>query len=201
MTQRTSSTLTSWVALYISVFFSPFIVPIVTAIFIVHEHASSAQEVFLSVAVISTFVTILPIFAVFLLVRLSKVSNFHLHDKDERLLPLCITCISMVLGTIVLYKLGASRKIVWVCLAFIVNSIVFSAITPFWKISFHTSVATGCIIVLVLLIDVKLLWLFLLIPPITWARIYRKRHTFLQTVAGTVLAIVITILFSIALPV
>ncbi len=201
MTQRTSSALPNWVALGISVFFSPFIVPIVTAIFIVNEHASSSQEVFLWVAVISTFVTILPILAILLLVRLSKVSNLHLHEKDERLLPLCITCISMVLGTIVLYKLEASQKIVWVCLAFIVNSIVFSVITPFWKISFHTSVTTGCIIVMVLLIDVKLLWLFLVIPPITWARVYRKRHTLLQTVAGTVLAVINTILFSIALPV
>lgn len=201
MAQRTSSALPNWVALGISVFFSPFIVPIATAIFIVHEHASSSQEVFLWVAIISTFVTILPILAILLLVRLSKVSNLHLHEKDERLLPLCITCISMVLGTIVLYKLEASQKIVWVCLAFIVNSIVFSVITPFWKISFHTSVATGCIIVLVLLIDVKLLWLFLVIPPITWARVYRKRHTLLQTVAGTVLAIINTVLFSIVLPV
>lgn len=201
MTQRTSSALPGRVALGISVFFSPFIVPIVTVFFIVNEHANTFQEVFLWVAVISTFVTVLPMLAILLLLRFSKVSNFHLHEKEERLLPLCITCISMVLGTILLYKLGASKKVVWVCLAFIVNSIVFSLITPFWKISFHTSVTTGCIIVLVLLIDVKLLWLFLVIPPITWARVYRKRHTFLQTVAGVVLAIINTILFSIALPV
>ena len=201
MTQLTSSKFPNWVALCISVFFSPFIVPIVTAVFIVHEHAGSSHELFLWVSVIATFVTILPIIAILLLVRISKVSNIHLHEKDERLLPLCIICISMVLGTIVLYKVGASWKIVWVCLAFIVNSIVFSVITPFWKISFHTSVATGCIIVLVILINVKLLWLLLVIPLITWARVYRKRHTFLQTLAGTILAIINTILFSIVLPV
>ncbi len=200
MKQKNSSAIQARIALCISVFFSPFIVPIVTAVFVVKKHASSSHEVYLWVAVIAVFVTILPILSVLLLFRLSKVSNIHLHDKDERLLPLCITCLSMVLGAIVLYNIGASWKIVWVCLAFIVNSVVFSIITPFWKISFHTSVATGCILVLVLLLNVKLVWLFLVIPIITWARIYRKRHTLLQTLAGTVVATINTMLFYIILP-
>lgn len=200
MKQKTSSTIPARVALCISVFFSPFIVPIVSAVFIVKRHASSSHEVYLWVAVIAVFVTILPILSVLLLFRFSKVSNIHLHDKDERLLPLCITCASMALGAIVLYNIGASWKIVWVCLAFIVNGVVFSIITPFWKISFHTSVATGCILVLVLLLNVKLVWLFLIIPIITWARVYRKRHTLLQTLAGTVVATINTVLFYIILP-
>ena len=187
MKQKTSSAIPARVALCISVFFSPFIVPIVTAVFIVRKHASSSQEVYLWVAVIAVFVTILPILSVLLLFRFSKVSNVHLPDKDERLLPLCIICVSMALGAIVLYNIGASWKIVWVCLAFIFPSL-------------HTSVATGCILVLVLLLNVKLVWLFLVIPIITWARIYRKRHTLLQTLAGTVVATINTMLFYIILP-
>ena len=58
-----------------------------------------------------------------------------------------------------------------------------------WKISFHSSVATGCVTVLVMLVNPQLGWLFLLVPLIAWARVYRKRHTLLQTVVGAVLAV------------
>ena len=40
-----------------------------------------------------------------------------------------------------------------------------------------------------MLVNPQFGWLFLLIPLISWARVYRKRHTLLQTVVGAVLAI------------
>ncbi len=188
------------VALGTSIVFSPFIVPIVTAIFVILKHAETSRELLHWLVVVSVFVTVLPIFVIILLYRFSKVSNIHLHAKEERLIPLCFTMVSMIVGTYVLYKIGANNSIIWVCQAFIVNSVVFSIITPLWKISFHTSVATGCIMVLTLLVNLNLVWLFLLMPLIAWARVYRERHTPLQTVAGTLLAIVNTILFFIVLP-
>lgn len=200
MNHKTISPFTERIALCTSVIFSPFIVPIVAAVFVIHKNAGTTEEVFLWIAVVATFVTVLPIIAIVLLFRLSKVSNVHLHDKDERLLPLSLTVVSMILGTIVLYRMDANERIIWVCQAYIVNSVVFSAITPFWKISFHTSVATGCIIVLTLFVNFILVWLFLLLPLIAWARIYRKRHTPLQTVMGTLLAFVITMLYYYILP-
>ncbi|MDE0315788.1 MAG: hypothetical protein OXM61_12860 [Candidatus Poribacteria bacterium] len=200
MTQKTFSAFPAWIALGTSVVFSPFIVPIVTAIFVIYKHASTSQEVILWLTIVAIFVTVLPILAIAMLFRFSKVSNFHLPAKEERLIPLCLTLVSMILGTIILYQIGASQRIIWVCQVFIVNSIVFSVITPLWKISFHTSVTTSCIIVLMLLVNLNLVWLFLLIPLIAWARVYRERHTLLQTVTGTLLATAITMLFSIFQP-
>ncbi len=200
MNPNNSSPLWERIALWTSTIFSPFIIPIVAAVFVIHKNAGTTEEVLLWIAVVAIFVTVLPIIAIVLLFRLSKVSNVHLHDKDERLLPLSLTVVSMILGTIVLYRMDANERIIWVCQAYIVNSVVFSAITPFWKISFHTSVATGCIIVLTLFVNFIYVWLFLLIPLIAWARIYRKRHTPLQTVMGTLLAFVITMLYYYILP-
>lgn len=200
MKQETFTAFRNNVALGTSIIFSPFIVPIVTAIFVIQEHADTSREVIHWLTVVAIFVTALPILAIVVLYRFSKVSNIHLHSKEERLLPLCFTLISMIVGTIVLYLIGANESIIWVCQAFIVNSVVFSIITPLWKISFHTSVATGCILVLALLVNMNLVWLFLLMPLIAWARVYRERHTPLQTVAGTLLAIVNTLLFFILLP-
>ena len=186
---RTFSTLPARVALGTSIIFSPFLVPIVTAVFVIRAHAETNQETILWLAVVTAFVTVLPILGILWLSRFSQVNDWHLHTKEDRLLPLCFTLVSLILGTVLLHQIGASREIVWACIAYIVNTVVFTAITPLWKISFHTSVTTGCIMVLGFLVDSQLGWLFLLIPLIAWARVYRKRHTLLQTVVGTLLAI------------
>ena len=194
MTRKSILAFPEWVALGTSVIFSPFIVPIVTAVFVIQKHAATSKEVILWLTVVTTFVTIVPILAIVLLFRFSKISNMHLPTKEERLVPLCLILVSMVLGTIILHQIGASKPIIWVCIAYIVNCIVFSVITPLWKISFHTSVTTSCVIVLVLLVNFNLVWLFLLIPLIVWARVYREKHTLLQTIVGTLLATVNTLI-------
>ena len=200
MKQKTYSAFRDCVALGTSIIFSPLILPIVTAVFVVQKHAETSKQVVHWLAVVATFVTVIPVLAIVVLLRLSKVNDLHLQTKEERLIPLCFTLVSMIIGTIVLYWIGANGRIIWVCQVFIVNSVVFSIITPLWKISFHTSVATGCIIVLMLLVSLNWVWLFLLVPLIAWARVYRERHTPMQTVVGTLLAIVNTMLFFLLLP-
>lgn len=188
------------IALVTSIVFSPLFVPIITAIFVIGKLANTSQEVFLWLTIVATFVTILPTLAIVLLYRFSKVSNIHLHTKEERLIPLCLTFLSMFVGIIILYLIGANEKVIWVCQAYLINTVIFTIITPFWKISFHTSVATGCIIVLSLIVNKYLLLLFLFIPLIAWARIYRKRHTVLQAVFGTLVALANTLLYYHFLP-
>ena len=182
------STIPARIAWGISVLFSPFLVPIATAVGVIQKHAAP-QNALRWLAIVVLFVTVLPVLSIAVMVRYAKVSDLHLHNREERLLPLCCTLVSMVVGTVLLHQLGAAREIVWAGIAYIVNSVIFSAITPIWKISFHSSVATGCVTVLVMLVNPQFGWLFLLIPLIAWARVYRKRHTLLQTVVGAVLAV------------
>lgn len=173
----------------ISLVFSPFFVLIATTVVVVEKYAVTSRDTLLWLTILGIFVTVLPMLWIGILFRLSKVSDWHLHSKEERLSPLCFTLASMSVGTVILYWLDAERHIIWAGVAYIANSIVFSAITPMWKISFHSSVATGCITVLVVLVNSQCGWLFLLVPFIAWARVYRQRHTLLQTVVGAVLAV------------
>ena len=188
MARSNSLTIPACIAWATSVLFSPFLVPIATAAGVVQKHADP-QNALRWLVIVILFVTVLPVLSIAAMVRCAKVSDFHLQNREERLLPLCCTLISMIVGTVLLHRLGAAREIVWAGVAYITNSVIFSAITPIWKISFHSSVATGCVTVLVMLVNPQFGWLFLLIPLIAWARIYRKRHTLLQTVVGAVLAI------------
>lgn len=182
------STIPARIAWGTSVLFSPFLVPIATAVGVIQKHAAP-QDALRWLVIVVLFVTVLPVLSIAAMVRYAKVSDLHLHNREERLLPLCCTLVSMIVGTVLLHQLGAAREIVWAGIAYIVNSLIFSAITPMWKISFHSSVATGCVTVLVMLVNPQFGWLFLLIPLIVWARVYRKRHTLLQTIVGAALAV------------
>lgn len=189
MTRSTLLAFRARLAWGISLVFSPFFVLIATTVVVVEKYAVTSREAVLWLTVLGMFVTVLPVLWIGILFRFSKVSDWHLSSKEERLLPLGFTLVSMSVGTVILYWIDAERHIVWAGVAYIANSVVFSAITPIWKISFHSSVATGCITVLVVLVNSQCGWLFLLVPLIAWARVYRKRHTPLQTVVGAVLAV------------
>ena len=188
MSRRTFSTIIARLAWCVSVVFSPFLVPIATAIGVVQKHAAP-EDLLRWLGIVVLFVTVLPALSIAVMVRFSKVSDLHLKNREERFLPLCCTLVSMIVGTFLLYQLGAAREIVWAGVAYVINSVIFFAITLTWKISFHSSVATGCVTVLVMLVNPQFGWLFLLIPLIAWARVYRKRHTLLQTVVGAVIAV------------
>ena len=188
MAHRNLPTITARLAWCVSVVFSPFFVPIATAAGVVQKHATP-QDSLQWLGIVVLFVTLLPALSIAVMVRFAKVSDLHLKNREERFLPLCCTLVSMIVGTFLLHQLGAAREIVWAGIVYITNSIVFFAITLLWKISFHSSVATGCVTVLVMLVNPQFGWLFLLIPLIAWARVHRKRHTPLQTVVGAVLAV------------
>lgn len=188
MIRRTFSTILARLAWCVSVVFSPFLVPVATAIGVVQKHAAP-EDLLRWLGIVVLFVTVLPALSIAVMVRFSKVSDLHLKNREERFLPLCCTVVSMIVGTFLLYQLGAAREIVWAGVAYVINSVIFFAITLTWKISFHSSVATGCVTVLVMLVNPQFGWLFLLIPVIAWARVYRKRHTLLQTVVGAVIAV------------
>jgi membrane-associated phospholipid phosphatase len=122
------------------------------------------------------------------------VSNLNLEVKEQRTLPLLFAIGAACIGLGIFYVIDSPREIIWAGLAYIANGIIFGAITQFWKISFHTGVYTGCITVLVLILnDPRFAWLFLLVPLIAWARIRRKRHTLIQTVVGTLIALINTV--------
>lgn len=188
MVRSNLSAIPAYIAWSVSVLFSPFLVPIATALGVIQKHAAphNALRWF---AIVVLFVAVLPALSIAVMVRYTKISNLHLPNREERLLPLCFTFGSIGVGTVLLHTFGAAQEIVWAGIAYVVNGLVFSAITQMWKISFHSSVATGCVTLLVLLVSPYFGWLFLLIPLIAWARVYRKRHTVLQTVVGAVLAV------------
>ena len=181
------------IAFATSLIFSPFLVPIGTILVLAPKYADG-QQAFLYSAIIILFVTVIPVLFILTLFLLGKLSDLRLVVQEQRLKPLSFSIASGLVGTCLLYLVHAPPEIVWTGIAYTVNGIIFTAITPFWKISFHSGVSAGCVTVLMVLAHPMCGWLFLLVPLIGWSRVYRGRHTLLQTSIAVVVSIVSTVL-------
>ena len=179
-------------AVTISVLFNPFLLPIASILLIVHMSVSTTQQGLLWMVIVILFASVLPMLFILLLFRLGQLSDFRLTVREQRAKPLIFSLVSALVGIGILYFLAVPREIVWLCIACVINGLVLTLITQVWKISFHSGVAAGCMTGLVTLISSQFVYLFILLPLIAWARVHRKRHTYLQTIIAAPIAVAST---------
>ena len=177
------------IAVTISVLFSPFLLPIASILLIVRMSVATMQQGFLWMLIVILFASALPILFILILFCMGQLSDVRLTVREQRAKPLIFSLVSALVGSGILHLLDAPPEIVWLCIAYAINGVVFTLITHAWKISFHSGVAAGCMTGLTTLISGQFIWLFILLPLVGWARVYRKRHTFLQTIVAVPIAV------------
>lgn len=175
------------IAVTISVLFSPFLLPIASILIIVWLSVTTIQQGLLWMVIVILFASVLPMLFILILFRLGRLSDIRLTVREQRATPLMFSLVSAFVGTGILHILDAPREIVWLCIACLINGIVLTLITQVWKISFHSGVAAGCMTGLATLSS-QFVCLFILLPFIAWARVHRKRHTYLQTIIAAPIA-------------
>lgn len=177
------------IAVTISVLFSPFLLPIASILLIVRSSVATIQQGLLWMVIVVLFAGVLPMLFIFILFRLGRLSDVRLTVREQRAKPLMFSLISALAGSGILHLLNVPQEIVWLCIACVINGLVLTLITQVWKISFHSGVAAGCMTGLATIISSQFVYLFILLPFIAWARVHRKRHTFLQTIIAAPIAI------------
>ncbi len=177
------------IAVTISVLFSPFLLPIASILLIVRSSVVTMQQGLLWMVIVILFASVLPMLYIFILFRLGRLSDVRLTVREQRAKPLIFSLVSALVGIGILHLLDVPQEIVWLCIACVINGLVLTLITQVWKISFHSGVAAGCMTGLATLISSQFVYLFILLPFIAWARVHRKRHTFLQTIIAAPIAI------------
>ena len=180
------------IAVTISVLFNPFLLPLASILIIVWLSVTTTQQGLLWMVIVVLFASVLPMLFILLLFRLGQLSDFRLTVREQRAKPLIFSLVSALVGSGILYLLDAPREIVWLCIACVINGVVLTLITQVWKVSFHSGVAAGCMTGLVTLISSQFVYLFILLPFIAWARVHRKRHTYLQTIIAAPIAVAST---------
>jgi membrane-associated phospholipid phosphatase len=184
--------ITSRLASLLSILFSPFLVPVAAILFLVRVYAQTWGQFALWTAITVLFFNIIPFSYIYSKVKQGKLTDIHIVIREQRILPLLFAQISAIIGVFILSLLGAPKGLIHLGICYIVNGIVFIIITQWWKISLHSAVVAGCVTALAYIVTPKMAFLFFLIPIVAWARIQKKRHTLIQTLAGAIIAIILT---------
>ncbi|MFD5134004.1 phosphatase PAP2 family protein [Streptomyces olindensis] len=127
-------------------------------------------------------------FAVIMLgVKRGHWTDKHVRVREQRAVPLLATMASVLVGISLLVALQAPREVFALVMAMLVGLITTMTVTVWWKVSVHTAVAGGVVVILLLAYGARMAPLVLGIAAIGWSRVALRDHTPAQTVAGALL--------------
>ncbi|MEU3931495.1 phosphatase PAP2 family protein [Streptomyces sp. NPDC029044] len=127
-------------------------------------------------------------FAVIMLgVKRGSWTDKHIRVREQRTVPLLATMTSVLVGISLLVAFKAPREVFALVVAMLVGLIVTMIVTVWWKVSVHTAVASGVVVILLLAYGMSVAPLLLGIAAIGWSRVALRDHTPAQTVVGALL--------------
>lgn len=183
----------NYLAFGVSAFFSPYVSAAIFIVAIIYNYANSIKQFLPWMLTFFCFAIIIPGFYILWLLEAKKISDIHMANPNERKVPLLITAISSVAAAIVLYFLDAARPVFLISVIYAINSLMIAIITQWWKISVHTGMFASIVTISVVLFGSSFAWLYLILIPLSWSRIYRRRHTIWQTTIGALLTSFLTL--------
>lgn len=146
----------------------------------------------ITVTLLSVFFAVLvPSTAAYIWIKDKKL-EMDMPNREDRLYPLLCTIISYLLGVITLFTINAPSIITVLMFCYFTNTLLVLIISSFWKISIHTVGVAGPAVFLIYVFGYPGLIFLPLIPIVMWSRLFLKRHTFNQVIAGAILGFVST---------
>lgn len=154
-------------------------------------HSSPSLALGLLWAVIATvFCAAIPIWFMARGAKKGKWDGHHVRERSRRMLPLGVAVGSVIGGLVVLIAGGAPQQLVAVVVVMLVCLVTCTAITKWWKISFHASIASMIGTMLAIEFGPGM-WVGLLgVAAVCWSRVRTDDHTLAQVAAGAVLGAV-----------
>jgi len=120
------------------------------------------------------------------------VVDIYVSKRGARTPFFLISMLSYFLATIIF--LGTSSKIMFLlALGHVCVTLILVIINLFWKVSTHCAGVAGPITALIYVFGIEYMPLFLFLVPLSWARMKLKTHTFVQTLVGALIAVVVGI--------
>lgn len=154
------------------------------------SQAGLRTEHFKSTIIILHLVDVLAPIAVYIfLLNGGRIKDANLIKREDRPQLFGITTFLIFIATIISYRLG-SPLFFQLHLVVFIFMLTLTVITMFFKISAHMFINTFFIFLLNYLYEWKLLWLFLIVPVVAFARLNLKAHTRVEVVLGTIVGFV-----------
>ena len=142
---------------------------------------SSQVKLILPISLI--FDLIVPLLIYFLLIKIGKITDKSLIKREDRTFLFGVSSCFALVATVFAFYLANDLFFKLHLMFFIVGFTTF-LITLFFKISGHMIINTSFIFILNFLFGWSLLWLFLIVPVVAFARLYLKAHTLAEILAG-----------------
>lgn len=139
------------------------------------------------------FGSLLPILIILIWVKRKKI-EMDIPAKEDRMYPLLTVILSYLIGVIILYSLNAPPIITVLMFCYFSIAIVVVLISHFWKISLHSMGMAGPATALIYVFGIPGIVFSLIVPPVMWSRVYLKKHTISQVIAGACLGFLLVTL-------
>jgi membrane-associated phospholipid phosphatase len=182
-----------WLAHVVSEISNPLLVALPTFLIIALASAPDVLHALLWWIVAVLGISIAPLLFIWRGVRKGHLSDHHVSKREQRFIPLLFGLACMVAAFILLYVLSTSHVLIATVTAVIVACGISLLITRHWKISLHLVGMAGAVTVFTLMFGPRFLLLSPLVALVAWARWQVRAHTALQALAGTVLAVSVTV--------
>ena len=124
-------------------------------------------------------------------IRKGRISDWDITNKAERKAIYFFSVASHFVGILAILILRQTF-LAKILLVLWVVSLVFMIINFYWKISVHACINALVLVVLNEFWGFKLFgWLFVVLLLVLWSRVYLKKHSISQVIAGALLAYIL----------
>lgn len=171
---------------------SPYlIIPVFSLITIFHYSESLIDFILWSLTLIGLAV-LLPLGYVFVSIKRKKITDLHVFMKEQRTIPFLVAILGSILALIIFYLINVPAALLVMTLAVIINGIIFSMLSKYWKLSMHAATFMSSLAIVSVLVSTTYWVLSPIIILIIWARMQRRRHTIWQLIIAGLLSTLIT---------
>lgn len=116
-----------------------------------------------------------------------QLTSLELHLRSERVQPYLVSLLCGLMAWLWL-RLGMAPALLTLLAGVgVVQVVLLLAVTLFWKISAHSASVAGLVMLALSLFGAAALPLVALVPTVSWARVYLRRHSHMQVLAGALL--------------
>ena len=119
-----------------------------------------------------------------------KVVDLYVSKKETRT-PFFLMAIALYSVAAIIFFVTNTGIMFLLALSYTFVTIILMLVNRFWKVSVHSAGVAGPVFALIFVFGVMFLPLSLLIVLVSWSRIKLKKHTFMQTLAGSLIPIAV----------
>ena len=183
------------VARIVSTVCNPFLTSLALFVILAGARSNGADDFMVLLFNSAFFTSIAPMLFIFYLYATDRISDLDMSIRAERERVFIAFVVFYALGAVDLWLIHAPVIMTASMAGYAASALIVQWITRYWKISTHALGITAPLVALTVLFGARPVPFYLLIPLVGWSRVYLRAHTVLQVIAGTLLALVNTLVF------